>query len=175
MVQWLIMTALAVYDAEALKDTSIQAETLKLNHPRAQAATKVSLSPATRLGLISIESNSHVLSFAHLHPKSPIHPQIFTSSSHTIETTNPNPIPITTPIKNPTHGNPTEIHLARPPTCRPPRLFPLQLRPFRPARSSTGHPHPPDPCSGRAQVTGRSHQGFSYCHPLRLWGWFQSR
>ena len=36
------MTALAVYDVEALKDTSIQAETLKLNHPRAQAATKVS-------------------------------------------------------------------------------------------------------------------------------------
>jgi hypothetical protein len=28
---------------EALKDTSIQAETLKLNHPRAQAATKVRL------------------------------------------------------------------------------------------------------------------------------------
>lgn len=42
---WLMMTVLAVYDVEALKDTSIQAETLKLNHPRAQAATKVSLSP----------------------------------------------------------------------------------------------------------------------------------
>lgn len=140
---------------EALKDTSIQAETLKLNHPRAQAATKVSLS--LTLNSECLRSNLILMFFPFCSPPNQISDPFSNLYPILSHHRNHKPKPHHHHHRKSNSRKPhlTEIHLARPPTCRPPSLFPLQLR-FRPARSLAGHAHPPDPRSGRETVTGRS-------------------